>query len=64
MRFGDRNTKFFHTQTVVRRKRNRIHGLFLDNGSWVTDDVILREEARRFYQKLFSSEVTFNPQAL
>ena len=64
VRFGDRNTNFFHTQTMVRRKRNRIHGLFLDDGSWVTDDVILREEARRFYQKLFSSKVTMNPQAL
>ena len=30
VQFGDRNTKFFHTQTIVRRQRNRIHSLFLE----------------------------------
>ena len=29
VKFGDRNTKFFHVQTLVRRKHNKIHGLFL-----------------------------------
>ncbi|XP_072066711.1 uncharacterized protein [Arachis hypogaea] len=29
VKFGDRNTKFFHVHTLVRRKHNKIHGLFL-----------------------------------
>ena len=33
VRFGDKNTKFFHIQTIVRRKRNKVHGLFLEDGS-------------------------------
>jgi hypothetical protein len=27
VKFGDRNNKFFHTQTIIRRKRNKIQGL-------------------------------------
>jgi hypothetical protein len=34
IKLGDRNTKFFHTKTVMRRKRNKIHGLHLPNGIW------------------------------
>jgi len=30
--FGDRNSTFFHTQTIVWRKQNKVHGLFLDDG--------------------------------
>ena len=41
VKLGDRNTSFFHSQTIVRRKRNRIHGLFLDDGRWITDDAEL-----------------------
>ncbi|XP_072064539.1 uncharacterized protein [Arachis hypogaea] len=33
VRCGDINTKFFHLQTVIRRKRNKIHRLFLEDGS-------------------------------
>lgn len=38
---GDRNTKFFHAETIIRRKRNKIHGLNLPTGTWCTDDLIL-----------------------
>lgn len=53
VRFGDRNTKFFHTQTIVRRKRNKVHGLFLNNGEWCTDANILEGEVLDFYKKTF-----------
>ncbi|XP_019462952.1 PREDICTED: uncharacterized protein LOC109361876 [Lupinus angustifolius] len=46
VKFGDRNTKFFHTQTIIRRKRNNIHGLFLEDGSWCTDLEPLRREVQ------------------
>lgn len=38
VRFDDHNTKFFHTQTIVRMRRNRIKGMFLSDGSWCTDN--------------------------
>nr|KYP69646.1 Transposon TX1 uncharacterized [Cajanus cajan] len=52
--FGDRNTSFFHAQTLARRKRNKIKGLFLLDGSWNTDPGVLKTEAVRFYREIFS----------
>jgi len=43
-------TSFFHTRTLVRRKRNKIQGLFLENG---TDDAILQAEAINYFKQLF-----------
>ena len=45
IRSGYRNTKFFHTQTIVRRHRNSIHNLKLDDGTWCSDANILKAEA-------------------
>jgi len=54
-RYGDRNTKFFHTLTTTRRKKNCVHGLFLSTGEFCTDDVILQEEALCYFKSLFYS---------
>ncbi|KAL6551940.1 hypothetical protein OROGR_008094 [Orobanche gracilis] len=45
---------FFHSQTIVRRKRNKVHGLFLQDGSWSTDQARLSMEAKLFFQHLFA----------
>nr|KYP43188.1 hypothetical protein KK1_035380 [Cajanus cajan] len=42
VRFGDRNTSFFHAQTLVRRRKNKIQGLFLPDGSWHMDPEVLK----------------------
>jgi hypothetical protein len=55
IKLGDRNTKFFHAATVIRRKRNQIHGLHLPNGIWCTHDDMLKDEAQKFFKKLFGS---------
>jgi hypothetical protein len=54
IKFGDKNTKFFHAQTIIRRKRNKIHGITLPSGAWCTDDTILQEEAVKYFKNLFS----------
>lgn len=41
VKFGDRNTAYFHAQTMIRRKRNTIHRLKLDNGEWCSDGNML-----------------------
>jgi hypothetical protein len=56
---GDRNSKIFHTTTVIRRKRNKIHGLHLPNIIWCTDDTTLREEAQKYFKNLFYSHYTY-----
>ena len=32
---GDQNSKFFHLSTLVRRRRNQIADIKLEDGSWI-----------------------------
>ncbi|KAL8159829.1 hypothetical protein V2J09_001366 [Rumex salicifolius] len=57
LRDGDQNTKFFHTCAVVRRKRNKIEGLFDDQGIWHDDPVELQRMVVNHFKMLFSEEV-------
>ena len=54
---GDKNTAFFHAVTKSKKKGNRIEMLKLDSGVWCKDDNQLREEARLFFSKLYTSKV-------
>lgn len=60
----DRNNKFFHTHTVIRRRRNKIQGLHLEDGSWCTNEVILHDYAINFYQTLFQCDHVVSPDCL
>lgn len=50
---GDRNTKFFHTSTVIRRRRNRVDTLQADDGSWIKDGHELELMAVEYYKRLY-----------
>jgi hypothetical protein len=56
VKFGDKNSSFFHAQTIIRRKKNRIHRLQLPNGIWTTDSDILQDEAQKYFKNLFCGE--------
>jgi exonuclease III len=43
VKFGDKNSSFYHTQTIIRRKKNKIHSLQLPNGFCTTDCDILQD---------------------
>ncbi|KAA3472035.1 reverse transcriptase [Gossypium australe] len=53
---GDRNTKYFHTATLVRRRRNKIEGIQNTLGTWITDPETLKQMTMEYFQKLFTPE--------
>lgn len=51
---GDRDTKYFHTSTIIRRKRNRVDMLRGEDGQWVSNAVELEKLAVEYYKRLYS----------
>lgn len=40
---------------MIRRKRNKVHGLNLPNGIWCSDTEVLQQEAQKYFKNLFCS---------
>lgn len=53
---GDRNSKYFHVQTISRRKQNKIIMLKNGDGNWSTDEGQLRVMASTFFENLYTAE--------
>ncbi|KAA3481486.1 reverse transcriptase [Gossypium australe] len=53
LQFGDRNTKYFHSCIMQRRKFNRIMDLSISSGERSSDQSILNDEAARFFENLY-----------
>ena len=58
---GDRNTKFFHTSALVRRRRNKILYLQDSLGNWVQGKSAIADLVRSGFIDLFSTSVTCAP---
>lgn len=54
LNWGDRNTKWFHLKASSRRTRNKIQGLFDENGVWKVEDQDM-ELASQYFLNLFQS---------
>jgi hypothetical protein len=52
---GDRNTKFFHTSTIVRRRANKIVRLKNSVGEWIIDNDLIRLHIQQGFVDLFST---------
>ena len=52
---GDLNTKFYHALTKQRRTRNRIVGLYDENGQWITEDNGVEKVAVDYFDDLFGT---------
>lgn len=53
LHFRDRNSRFFHGVTTIRRKRNSFDILQDNEGQWVSDPEELEKMASNFYKELF-----------
>lgn len=53
---GERNTRFFHLSTIVRRKTNFATSLKDSNGDWVSDTEQLKGMALDQFSALFSED--------
>ena len=38
---GDRNSRFFHLSTVIRRRSNRINEIKMEDGTWIEEVIEL-----------------------
>ncbi|VVA30150.1 Hypothetical predicted protein, partial [Prunus dulcis] len=54
---GDRNTKFFHLTTIIRRRRNKIERLKNNEGVWVEQAQDIKGLAMAYFEQLFSQEI-------
>lgn len=50
---GDRNTKYFHTKTIIWRRKNRIMALRDPNRAWWTDQEVLKEKVVEFFSEIY-----------
>lgn len=55
LKFGDKNTKFFHSQATQRKRKNSIHKLMNEEGRELKFLQDIEEIARFYFQKLFTS---------
>lgn len=61
LEFGDRNTRYFHGITVVRRRKSTIDSLQDVEGRWIDDQEELGRMVSGFYQQLFTDSGSFEP---
>ncbi|XP_061353952.1 uncharacterized protein LOC133298637 [Gastrolobium bilobum] len=54
--FGDKNTEYFHSITVSRRRRNRIITIMDEDGRWIADSQDLINHATEIFRNLYAAE--------
>lgn len=57
LKWGDRNTKWFHTRATHRKRINKIQGIFYEGNNWVEEENRIGEIATEYYSKLFQSSL-------
>ena len=60
LKWGDRNTKFFHATASQRRRKNRIEGLQNQNGEWIDDQQGIESIILEYFANIFKSDLPSN----
>lgn len=55
IKLGDRNTAYFHSKTIARRRRNRILTIQDHEGVWQSDAETLKGMTQSFFRDLYSA---------
>ncbi|XP_010666673.1 uncharacterized protein LOC104883809 [Beta vulgaris subsp. vulgaris] len=53
---GDRNTRYFHLSTLIRRRQNRIETLKDESDNWTMDDSQVKALVLKYWSELFQEE--------
>lgn len=61
---GDKNSKFFHLSTIIRRRHNHIDAVKGENGNWVTGSNRIREKFLQHFKELYKEEEVSFPDHL
>ena len=48
----------------MRRKRNKVEGIFIDGDVWCVDGDFLHREANKFFKGLFAPQIMFHRKSL
>jgi len=61
IRDGDRNTKYFHTATIIRRRFNQINAIKDGDGMWCTDSSKIKQLLVAHFRTLFCDDTSGQP---
>ena len=53
---GDRNSKFFHLSTIIRRRSNNVDAIKMEDGSWINEPSQIRTLFRNNFINLFKEK--------
>jgi hypothetical protein len=53
---GDKNSRFFHTSTIIRRRKNSVDLIRGDDGEWILDKKKISENFLSKFKTLFIEE--------
>lgn len=61
LKAGDKNSKFFHLSTIIRRRRTNIDAIKLEDGQWITNSNSIRKLFYNNFKEHFKEEPTYFP---
>ncbi|KAK8989039.1 hypothetical protein V6N11_030407 [Hibiscus sabdariffa] len=64
LKYGDKNTKFFHAMTLQHRRRNSICRLKKASGEWIEDSNEIASHIQNHFQSIYSKDMTIVPNLL